>query len=272
LACFSAFSQDVTNDSDIDSSVLPIRKINESRNITIIDTVGDIECSKNLHDGLKNDNPTIFIALGDLCYKRDLTNFTNTYSDFKRANRLACVIGNYDSEENGNLKILNEALEYCGDHLYRKIASNTTLLIGLNTNGNTSLQTGWALSLVTNSSFMKEIKNVMLLGHKPAHTPPGSDHQPENSTVQMFSAIVNNISKNIQVYEIAAHNHLIAESSNGNWFISGAGGRKLYDFSTDTAWSFVNNKQHGYLQIRINNTDGTILSTHFYGLDGKLIH
>lgn len=64
----------------------------------------------------------------------------------------------------------------------------------------------------------------------------------------------------------------MAESSNGQWFISGAGGRRLYEFSTDPSRSFVNNKEHGYLQIRINNTDGLVLSTNFYRLDGKLIH
>ena len=82
--------------------------INESGIITVIDTVGDIDCSNNLHDQLTKDNPTLFIAFGDLCYKNDLTNFTNTYSDFKNANKLACIIGNHESEEDGNSKILNK--------------------------------------------------------------------------------------------------------------------------------------------------------------------
>jgi Calcineurin-like phosphoesterase len=241
----NAISLNVTNDSNNKSIIPSFSKINESSNITIINAVGDIECSKILHDQLIKDNATLFIALGDLCYRRDLTNFTNTYSDFKKANKLACLIGNHDSEENGNLKILNQALQYCGDHWYLKTANNTTLLIGLNTNGNTSLQSSWAQSLVTNSTFMKDIKNVMLLAHKPAHTPPGSDHQAENSTIQLFSAIGNNISRNIQVYEIAAHNHLMAKSTNGHWFISGAGGKSLYEVCTDPAWSFINNKEHG---------------------------
>lgn len=267
-----AFSQNVTNHSNnIISSVLPISKINDS-SITVINTVGDLICSKKLHDQLKTDNLTLFIALGDLCYKRDLKNFTITYSDFKKENKLACVIGNHDSEENGNPKILKEALEYCRDHWYLKVANNSTLLIGMNTNGNTSLQADWGQSLVTNSTLMKGIKNVMLLSHKPAHTPPGSDHKAEGPTVKMFTAITSNISKKIQVYEIAAHNHLMAKSINGFWFISGAGGKSLYEFTPDPAWTFVNNKEYGYLQVRINNTDGKVLSTHFHGLDGTLIY
>jgi hypothetical protein len=268
----TALSQVVTNNSNVNSTINLTRNINESGIITVIDAVGDIECSNNLHDQLKKDNATLFIALGDLCYKKDLTNFTNTYGDFKKTNKLACLIGNHDSEEDGNLKILNETRQYCGDHWYRKIANDTTLLIGLNTNGDTNLQTQWGQSLVTNSTLMKGVKNVMLLSHKPAHTPPNSHHPAINATVQMFSAIGGNISKNVQVYEITAHNHFMAQSNNDHWFISGAGGRSHYEGTTDSAWPFVNNKDYGYLQIKINNTDGKVLSTQFYGLDGRLIH
>jgi predicted phosphodiesterase len=268
----TALSQVVTNNSNVNSTINLTRNINESGIITVIDAVGDIECSNILHDQLKKDNATLFIALGDLCYKKDLTNFTNTYGDFKKTNKLACLIGNHDSEEDGNLKILNETRQYCGDHWYHKIANDTTLLIGLNTNGDTNLQTQWGQSLVTNSTLMKGVKNVMLLGHKPAHTPPNSHHPAINATVQMFSAIGGNISKNVQVYEITAHNHFMAQSSNDHWFISGAGGRSHYEGTTDSAWPFLNNKDYGYLQIKINNTDGKVLSTQFYGLDGRLIH
>ena len=266
----TASSQNVTNKSNIDF-LMPTLRQTDGNGITVIDAVGDIECSAKLRDRIWADNPTLFVALGDLCYKPDLKNFTITFNEFKKANKMACVIGNHDSEENGNSKIFRQALEYCGDHWYRKIANNQTLLIGLNTNGNTSLQTNWGQSLVTNSSFMKGIKNVILMAHKPAHTPPESEHEPEYLTIQMFSSIIGNIPKSIQVFEIAAHNHLMAESTNGQWFISGAGGKKLYNFTADPAWSFINNKDYGYLQIKINNTDGRILSTNFYGLDGGLL-
>jgi hypothetical protein len=268
----NVFSQTVTNNTTNNYSTFLDAGEGEISNLTIIDAVGDIECSNKLHDRIKADNPTLFIALGDLCYKRDLTNFTTTYSDFRNADKLACVIGNHDSEENGNKKILKQALDYCGDHWYRKVANNSTLLIGLNTNGNITIQSDWGRFLVTNSTFMKGVKNVMLVAHKPAHTPPGSDHDPETPTVRMFSTIIGNLTKNVKVFEIAAHNHLMAESSNGEWYISGAGGRKLYNFTADPNWSFINNIDHGYLQIKINNTDGRVLSTNFYSIDGRLIN
>jgi predicted phosphodiesterase len=267
-----ALSQVVTNGSNLNSSIIRAGKINESTSMTVIEFVGDIDCSNNLPAQVEKDNPTLFIALGDLCYKKDLTNFENTYTDLKNANKLACLIGNHDSEEDGSLIILNQTQEYCGDHWYRKIANDTTLLIGLNTNGDTILQTKWGQSLVTNATLMKGVKNVMLLVHKPAHTPPESHHPAESSTISMISGIEGDISKSIQVYEIAAHNHFMAESSDGRWFITGAGGRSHYEGTTNSEWPFVNKMDYGYLQFKINNTDGKVLSTQFYGLDGRLIH
>ena len=267
-----ALSQVVTNGSNLNSSIIRAGKINESTSMTVIEFVGDIDCSNNLPAQVEKDNPTLFIALGDLCYKKDLTNFENTYTDLKNANKLACLIGNHDSEEDGSLMILNQTQEYCGDHWYRKIANDTTLLIGLNTNGDTILQTKWGQSLVTNATLMKGVKNVMLLVHKPAHTPPESHHPAESSTISMISGIEGDISKSIQVYEIAAHNHFMAESSDGRWFITGAGGRSHYEGTTNSEWPFVNKIDYGYLQFKINNTDGKVSGTQFYGLDGRLIH
>lgn len=85
----------------------------------------------------------------------------------------------------------------------------------------------------------------------------------------MFSSITSRIPSEIQVFEIAAHNHLMAESSNGKWFVSGGGGRKLYSFTIYPEWSFISNNDHVYLQIKINNTDGKVFSTNFYGLNGR---
>ena len=267
-----ALSQNDTNHSNVNSSIIDV-KLNKSRGLTVIDAVGDLDCSNNLDDQIKKDNPDLFIALGDLCYKSDLNNFTDTYGDLKKEGKFACIMGNHeDDQEEGNPVLDKQTLQYCNDHWYRKIANNTTLLIGLNTNGDTKLQTKWGQSLVTNSTLMKGIKNVMLISHKPAHTPPESHHPARNSTISMISGIERNITKNIQIYEIAGHNHFMAESSNGRWFISGAGGRNHYEGATSEVWPFVNIKQFGYLQIRINNTNGTVISSNFYGLDGKLIH
>jgi hypothetical protein len=265
-----SFSQNATNQNATNLAILNSSKKNDS-SVTVINAVGDIRCSNNLVDRIKSDNPDLYISLGDLCYKPNLNNFTTTYGDLIKENKLACIVGNHDSEEDGNLKILNQTLELCGDHWYRKIANDTTLLIGLNSNGDTKSQTKWGQSLVINGTLMKAIKNVLLLSHKPAHTPE-SHHPAINSTIMMFSDIENSISKSVQVYEISAHNHIMAESSNGRWFISGAGGRSHYDAATSQEWPYVNTKDYGYLQIRINNADGNVIDTNFYALNGTLLH
>ena len=266
----NATSQNATSQNATNLTILNISKKNDS-SVTVINAVGDIRCSNDLDNQMKSDNPDLVIILGDLCYKRNLNNFTTTFSDFIRENKLACIVGNHDSEEDGNLKILNQTLELCGDHWYRKIANDMTLLIGLNANGDTKSQTKWGQSLVTNGSMMKGIKNVILLSHKPSHTPE-SHHPAIDSTIMMLSGIENSISKSIIVYEISAHNHILAESSNGRWFISGAGGRSHYDAVSSPEWSYVNTKDYGYLQLRINNTDGGVIDTNFYALNGKLLH
>lgn len=207
-----------------------------------------------------------------IIYKSDLTDFKNTFGVFKNSNKLACVRGTHESEEDGNPIIIKQAREYCGDPWYRKIANDTTLLIRLNTKGDTKSQTEWGQFLVTNSTLMNVIKNVMLLAHKPANAPFESYHYPRNSTIEMISGIESNISKSIQVYEIAAHNHFIAKSSDGRLIISGAGGRNHHEGTSILEWPFVNKKNYGYLQIKINNTDGKVLSTHFIGIEGILIH
>jgi len=265
-----SFSQNVTNQNTTSSTMLNSSKKNDS-SVTVINAAGDIDCSNHLVDQVKSDNPDLFIALGDLCYKSNLNNFTNVYGDLIEVNKLACIVGNHDSEEDGNSELLNQTLELCEDHWYRKIANNTTLLIGLNTNGDTKSQIKWGQSVVTNGTLMNGIKNVFLLTHKPAHTPV-SHHPARNSTIAMLSGIESNISKSVQIYEISAHNHIMAESSNGRWFTSGSGGRSHYEGETSQEWPYVNTKNYGYLQIRINNTDGNVLSTNFYGLNGTLLH
>lgn len=270
-----SFSQNITDQNNMDQNTTSSIMLNGSKkndsSVTVINAAGDLDCSNHLVDQVKSDNPDLFIALGDLCYKSDLNNFINIYGDLIKAKKLVCLVGNHDSEEDGNSELLNQTLELCGDHWYRKIANDTTLLIALNTNGDTESQTKWGQSLVTNGTVMNGIKNVILLTHKPAHTPE-SHHPARNSTIIMLSGIESNISKTVQVYEVSAHNHIMAESSNGRWFISGAGGRSHYEGESSLEWPYVNTKNYGYLQIRINNTDGNVLSTNFYGLYGRLLH
>jgi predicted phosphodiesterase len=239
---------------------------------TRIDAVGDLDCSNGLHDQIKKDKPDYFIALGDLCYNPDLSEFHNTWNDINNGKEFACVIGNHDAEEDGNPTIFKQVQQYCKDHWYRKVAGGTTLLLGLDTNGDIQSQMLWGQNLVTDQSIMKGVKTVIFFSHKMAHSPP-SHHHVESSTIELYEKIQSSIPKGIEIYEVAGHNHIMAESKNGHWFVSGAGGESHYQgFTTDSDWPFVNDKDYGYLQLQIDNNDGNVISTHFYGLDGGLIH
>jgi predicted phosphodiesterase len=239
---------------------------------TRIDAVGDLDCSNGLHDQIKKDKPDYFIALGDLCYNPDLSEFQNTWNDINNGKEFACIIGNHDAEEDGNPTIFKQAQDSCEDHWYRKVAGGNTLLLGLDTNGDIQSQMLWGQNLVTDQSIMKGIKTVIFFSHKMAHSPP-SHHHVESSTIELYEKIQSSIPKAIGIYGVAGHNHIMAESKNGHWFVSGAGGESHYQgFTTESDWPFVNDKDYGYLQLQIDNNDGNVISTHFYGLDGGLIH
>jgi hypothetical protein len=66
-------------------------------------------------------------------------------------------------------------------------------------------------SLVTNSALMKRIKNVMLVSLINLRIHRESHELPRNLTMRMIFGIEGNISKSVQVYEIAAHNHFMAK-------------------------------------------------------------
>ena len=246
-------------------------QLGSTKDTTKIDAAGDLDCSNGLHDQIKNDKPDYFIALGDLCYNPDLSKFENTWKDFSSGEGFACIIGNHDAEEDGNSKIFKQAQEFCNDHWYRKVAGGTTILLGINTNGDIQNEILWGQKTLSNQDIMNGVKTVIIFSHKMAHSPP-SHHQVESSTKELYEKIQAKIPNGVGIYEVVGHNHIMAESKNGHWFVSGAGGASHYDASTDPDWPFVNDKDYGYLQIQIDNTNGEITSTHFYGLDGTLIH
>jgi predicted phosphodiesterase len=243
-----------------------------SKEVTIIDTAGNLDCSNKMHDQVKKDKPDYFVALGNLCSGSDLSEFKDTYSDFNNDKKLKCLIGDRESEKSGNLELFKESKKYCGDHWYLKTGNKKVLMIGFNTFGDINLQTNWAQSLIDDSKLMKGVKTILLFGHEPAHTPPGSEYQSKDTIVQMYSELKSKIPEGVKFYEIASHDHLMAESENGHWFISGAGSEEESSSGkTNSKWIFVSTEEEGYLKIKINDHNGKISSSHFYDLDGKLI-
>jgi hypothetical protein len=66
-------------------------------------------------------------------------------------------------------------------------------------------------SLVTNSALMKRIKNVMLVSLINLRIHRESHELPRNLTMRMILGIEGNVSKSVQVYEVAAHNYFMAK-------------------------------------------------------------
>lgn len=56
-----ASSQVVTNINTANTSNTHLNNVNQSTRITIIDIVGDIDCSNNLHNQVKKDNVTLLL-------------------------------------------------------------------------------------------------------------------------------------------------------------------------------------------------------------------
>lgn len=123
-----------------------------------------------------------------------MSEFHSTWNDFNNGNEFACVIGNHDAEEDGNPKIFKQAQEFCKDHWYRKVAEGTTLLLGLDTNGDIQSEILWGQNILSEQTIMKGVKTVIFFSHKMAHSHP-SHHPVESSTIELYEKIQSSIPK-----------------------------------------------------------------------------
>lgn len=229
--------------------------------------VGDVE-STTVRDAILKQKPNLdmLVAIGDLGYDSDLKWFKAEYGDVF-GEELQCTVGNHDAAEDGSPTILKEALAFCGDHWYQKVANGTTIVIGFNSNGKASDEAAYVKSIVGDPGIMKSVKTVILVSHKGGNVPPNSHHPAEAAAI--YNAIGNIPGKT--VIQVNAHNHVLAEAPAKNWFISGAGGRSHYSCGTNSIWTFCNGTSYGYLEFVIDNSNGEILKKAFYDTSGKII-
>lgn len=220
---------------------------------TTVCLAGDLSGS-SVPNSMKDCN--LKIGLGDLGYQSDL-------SYFKGLNFNKCVIGNHDSIEDGTSSIQTEALTYCGDHWSLKTANGTTLIIGLNTNGDQQTQLSFYKTAISN---LAGIKNVIAVSHKNGNVFPNAHHPAEAKS--LYSSI-EQITTGVKLFEISGHNHNLAQG--GNWFIAGGGGRSHYSCGTDAVWTFCDNSNFGYLKLTVDNKNGNI-TTGFYDTSNKKLN
>jgi predicted phosphodiesterase len=231
-------------------AVLSAYAANATNIVSKIAFVGDIS-GTSIRDSIKQRNPDLVVALGDLGYESSLSTFKKDYGIFN----LKCIVGNHDSaEDSGGDPIVKEAPAYCGDWWNVKVG-NRAMLFGFNTNGNLNNQLEAAKKV-----SLQGIKTLIVITHKPCYTSPNSHHPIEPSVKAFCDSLASSIPAGIKVYYIAAHNHQLASTIDGTKFISGGGGRSHYECGTDAVWNFCDNKNYGFLEVVINTNDGNLVA------------
>lgn len=220
---------------------------------TTVCFAGDLTGSA-VPNAMKNCN--FKVGVGDLGYKSDL-------SYFKSLKWNQCVIGNHDSLEDGSSSIQKEALAYCGDHWFKILASDTTIIIGLNTNGDEKTQIDFVKSIPVNN-----YKNVIIVSHKNGETFPNAHHPAEAKSLY---AAIEQIPFEGKLYEVSGHNHNMASTADGTKYISGEGGRSHYNCGTSQTWTFCDSSHNGFLEFEIDNANGNI-KANFIDTNNKVVH
>jgi hypothetical protein len=244
-----------------------VPNVHPSGNVTNVVMAGDFSCSSSVIKSMKNENPKLFVGLGDLCYQSSLSGYKaaiTTLGDIQK-----CVIGNHESKEDGSASIEQEAKVFCGDYWYQKVNDNT-LVVGFNSNDLAASQP--LQQVVTNNEIMNGIENLIVTSHKPCvSVPPNSHHGIEIEVKQFCTDLKSKIPDTVKVYYIDGHNHVYSISNDGLLIQVGTGGRSHYGCGTDSTWIYCNDKDYGFLKLEIDNDNGNI-KTSFIGTNGVVIH
>jgi hypothetical protein len=245
---------DDDGDGKVDENCPPIPS---DRNHTRVILAGDL-LGDSIAKGIKDREPDLFVALGDLGYQPNLNWYRNTFSDL--GNRAKCLVGNHDAAEDADSKpITQQAITTCGNSWSVKIANGTTLMLGFNTNGDLNKQLDNAKDDLSNTTFMDGVKSVYVLTHKPCFTHPNSHHTvDEDDNIPPFcNSLATILPQGVKTLYISGHNHEIASTSDGLKFVSGGGGQDTHrDCKTNSTWNFCDT-QDGFLEFRIDNKDGS---------------
>lgn len=239
--------------------------------MTVFDFVGDFIKGK-IHDALKTDKANQIFALGDLGYLSTMDAFISEFKDLGLGNfntqdswvkaDMKCVIGNHDTDEDGNSKIKQQSHLQCGEFWYYKKADSKTMILAFNSNGDLTKAVAFFHDILTNGTKMNGVKNVDIISHKNCYTFPGSHHKVESAIKAACDAIVKDIPNGVNTYFISAHNHnnamttpVISNGKTTQKFVAGGGGKTKYDCGTGGEWNYCNTKD-AFLQQTINNTSG----------------
>lgn len=201
------------------------------------------------------------VAVGDMGYGKSLDLLKKIAPD-------KCVIGNHDSAEDESATIEKEALAYCGNSWWVKFGT-TTLLLGFNTQGDTTKQLNAAKNLFNNSQIMSGVKNVIAVSHKGGHVFPNAHHPAEAK--DFYASLEKAIPAGVKLMQVAGHDHNSAAAPLKGWYIAGNGGKSFYACGNDKDWTYCNNKTVSYLEATILKSDPGQIAVHFIDTGGKAI-
>lgn len=183
---------DDNGDGKVDDNCPPLP---EDRNHTRVIIAGDL-LGDSIANGIKERKPNLFVAIGDLGYGNNLNLYRSSFSSL--GNRVKCLVGNHDTkEESPGKPIVKQGIETCGNTWHLNIANGTSLMVGVNTNGDLDKQLDITKKLLSNNTFMNGVKSIYILTHKPCFTHPNSRHivgeQPDAIKVKPFCNSLANV-------------------------------------------------------------------------------
>ena len=223
--------------------------------VTVTADVQEGTAGNAVFEQIKKQNADYDFVLGDLGYESTLEWFKSTYGTL--GDKMWCVMGNHEANnEDGNAKLEEETLEFCGNSYWIKYYSTLFLMYNTNDNQNTLIDA--TKKVFANSTIMNGVKVIHVNGHKGCATPPNSHHD-AGEIKALCDYLSSNIPTNIKVLYNSAHNHVLSASADGKYKQSGAGGKSHYTCGVNAEWPYCDNVHYGFLVYNIK-ADGTTTS------------
>ena len=266
--CIPGYHEDETESCVIDTEEPgPGPEPTPEASTTSIVVMGDVKGNTGIKvsDAAKKENADNYVTVGDSGYTKTTEYYNTNFEQKLGPGKNDCVIGNHDEEEDGSAQLGKDFAKLCGDHWSRVTANGTTLLVGLNTNGDRQTQIDYYKDVVDNGNY----SNILVFSHKNGHIPPNSHHPAEAAA--LYKAVEDSTPDNIRLLQIYGHNHIMGAAWVKGWFIIGAGGASHYSCGTNETWTFCNNDDYGYLKIVINNNNAALTAA-FYDINGKILN
>lgn len=201
------YSNETSSSQIISSKSVPSGISSNNDNQTTIAFAGDFGCEENAINTLKKikeKQPELFIALGDLSYKSSGKCWFTQTSDLNNKTRI--VFGNHEVNDEGSPSLVNEYKKHYGISDYYSfnfhdihfLMMNSEIIFGLN-----SPQYKFVKRDLESASSNRTIEWIIVSFHQPVYTSP-SKHSANMTLREIYHPLFD---KNKVDLVIQAHNH-----------------------------------------------------------------